>query len=120
MNNELLVWGITVGFALIFGPLVARSSMRRDTVHGGIVAQIFHALACVVMMMVLPLILGSIFIGHNAGYGIIVAFGLFAICGVLLTIFAIFEKAPREAYLKTIIPKEDKGWTAEDALKSGL
>jgi len=64
--------------------------------------------------------LGEHFIGHNAGYGIIFAFVLFAICGVLLTIFAIFEKAPREAYLKTIIPKEDKGWTAEDALKSGL
>ncbi len=120
MNNELLVWGIVIVFALIFGPLTARSSMRRDKIHGGTMAQIFHGLACVVMMMVLPLILGSIFIGHNAGYGIVVGLGLIAICGGLLVVFATFENAPREAYLKTLKPKEDTGWTAEDALKSGL
>lgn len=120
MNNELLVWGIAVVFALIFGPLTARSSMRRDKIHGGTVAQLVHGLACVAMMMVLPLILGSIFIGHNAGYGIVFGLGLIGVCGGLLVIFATFENAPRQAYLKTLKPKEDKGWTAEDALKSGL
>jgi hypothetical protein len=120
MTNEPLVWGITIVFGLIFGTLTARSSMRREKIHGGVVAIIFNWLASVVMLMVLPLILGSIFIGHNAGYGIVIGLLLIGVCGILLVIFAIFEKAPREAYLKTLIPKEDRGWTAEDALKSGL
>lgn len=120
MNNEPLVWGITIVFALIFGTLTARSSMRREKIHGGTVAIIFNWIASVVMLMVLPLILGSIFIGHNAGYGIVIGLLLIGVCGILLVIFAVFEKAPRDAYLKTLIPKEDKGWTAEDALKSGL
>lgn len=120
MNNEPLVWAITIVFALIFGTLTARSSMRREKIHGGILPILFNWLASVVMLMVLPLILGSIFIGHNAGYGIVIGLLLLGLCGALLVLFAVFEKAPRDAYLKTIVPKEDRGWTAEDALKSGL
>ncbi|MCL4254799.1 MAG: hypothetical protein KJ043_13620 [Anaerolineae bacterium] len=50
MNNEPLVWGITIVFALIFGTLTARSSMRREKIHGGTIAVIFNWIASVVIM----------------------------------------------------------------------
>lgn len=120
IDNGTWVLIITAGFALIFGPLTARSSMRREPIHGGIVAQILNFLASIAMMAVVPGVLASIILGHNAGFAIVLGVILMLICYLLLVGFAVVEKAPREAYLASRKPKEDKGWTAEDALKSGL
>lgn len=120
IDNGTWVLIITAGFALIFGPLTARSSMRREPIHGGTVAQILNLLASIAMMAVVPGVLASIILGHNAGFAIVLGIFLMATCYLLLVGFAVVEKAPREAYLASRKPQEDKGWTAEDALKSGL
>lgn len=109
----LLIVGAIIVLASI--PL-ARSSNRRDKVYGGVAAQLFHFIGAAAYVGVLPAALvGSILVGPFA-LGIPLAVGLLAVALVMLFVYAIFERPARLA----LKPAEDRGWTAEDALHSGL
>lgn len=95
---------------------LARSSNRRDAVRGGLGAQVFHFIGVLAYIGVLPAaLLGSILVGPLT-FGVPLALGLLAVSLLSLFVYAIFEQ-PTRVRLK---PAEDRGWTAEDALKSGL
>ncbi|MBI5669924.1 MAG: hypothetical protein HZC41_18170 [Chloroflexi bacterium] len=102
---------------MVLGSLpLARSSNRRDAVRGGLGAQVFHFIGVLAYIGVLPAaLLGSILVGPLR-FGLPLALGLLAVSLLALFIYAIFER-PARAHLK---PAEDRGWTAEDALRSGL
>lgn len=107
---------VGLGFGLMVGPLTARSSMRREKIYGGMPAKGLHLLASGMYVATPPTILTGVF----AGVGLKTLFPLalvliFGSLGVLM-IFAAFEKQARPAS----DAKSDRGWTAEDARKSGL
>lgn len=109
----LLIVGTIMLLACV--PL-ARRSNQLDKVHGGLLAQVFHFIAAAVYVGVLPAaLLGSILVGPLA-LGIPLALGLLAVALVSLLLYAVFERPARRA----LKPQEERGWTAEDALKSGL
>lgn len=116
MDRTLLTILIVLAVMVFLSIPTARSSIRRDPIYGGTGAQIFHFLGVAVYLGVIPSALfGSILVGPLK-LGIPLAIGLLAVSFILLCIYAIFER-PARAALK---PVEDRGWTAEDALKSGL
>ncbi len=107
---------VGLGFGLIVGPLTARSSNRREKIYGGTPAKSLHLLASGMYVATPPTVLTGVI----AGVGLRTLFPLalvliFGSLGVLL-IFATFEKQARPAS----DAKSDRGWTAEDARKSGL
>lgn len=107
---------VALTFGLIVGPLTARSSMRREKVYGGTPAKALHLLASGMYVAAPPTILTGAFAG--VGFKTLLPLALAMIFGSLgvLIIFATFEKEARPA----TVTKLDRGWTAEDARKSGL
>ena len=116
MDRTLLTLLITLVAIVLFSVPIARRSARQDKIYGGAGAQVFHFLGAAVYIGVIPAALcGSILVGPFK-LGIPLALGLLAVSFLLLISYAFFER-PARAALK---PTEDHGWTAEDALKSGL
>lgn len=110
----MLVVGLV--FGLIFGPLTARSSARREKIHGGIPAKALHLLASGMYVATPPSVLTGVIVGVGLKTLFPLALALiFGSLGILI-IYAIIEKPARPA------PdiRSDRGWTAEDARKSGL
>ena len=107
---------VALAFGLIVGPLTARSSIRREKIDGGTPAKALHLLASGRYVAAPPTILTGAFAG--VGYKTLLSLALSMIFGSLgvLIIFAIFERKARPA----ADVKSDRGWTAEDARKSGL
>jgi len=116
MDRTVLTLLITLAVIVLLSVPTARSSARRDKIYGGTGARVFHFLGAAIYIGVLPAALcGSILVGPFK-LGIPLAFGLLALSFLLLMAYAIFERPARAASK----PSEDRGWTAEDALKSGL
>jgi hypothetical protein len=116
MDRTLLTLLITLAVMVLLSVPTARSSAKRDKIYGGTGARLFHFLGAAVYIGVLPAALcGSILVGPFK-LGIPLAFGLLAVSFLLLIIYAFFERPARS----TLKPSEERGWTAEDALKSGL
>ncbi len=116
MDPTLLTLIITASIGIVFSFPVVRSSLRRDPVHGGILARGFHHLAVTAYLGLLPAALvGSVLVGPLR-LGIPLALGLLAFTLLCLFIYAWFER-PARARLQ---PAEDQGWTARDAQSSGL
>ncbi|MBZ0302898.1 MAG: hypothetical protein K8J31_24345 [Anaerolineae bacterium] len=113
MNNTLLALIIGLGFGLVLGYFVARSSARREKIYGGQVAQIFHYIGAAAVTGVLPVVIASLVL--RGGFGL--AFPLavsFMVSGFLaLILFAIVEQPARSQV-------ETRGWTEQDARTSGL
>lgn len=118
MDQQLAVILFLIGFGLIFGYLTARSSIRREKIHGGPMSFLFHYLASG-LMATLPLaVLSSVFILRLHFFQIIlIAIGFFAAVFLLLFLFARFEGP---AYQKAMSSEVDRGWTEHDARTSGL
>lgn len=104
-------------FAAIFGPLAARSSIRREPIYGGWAARIFHFLGAALMMGVVPGVLAALILGGGFGVAFPVAFSFLGLSFLALLLFAAFEKPSRAAALAQT---EDQGWTERDARTSGL
>lgn len=115
-NRVLLVFGL-IGFGLIFGILTARSSEKRQKIHGGPLSRFFNYLASSTMTALTPTALISIFIFrlHLLEIALIVV-GIFTATFIFLALYAIVEQPA----LTRLSPAEDVGWTEQDAKTSGL
>lgn len=118
MDRVLLILPLLVILGLILGYRTAQSSQKREGIHGGPMAQIFHYLACAIFSVTTPTVLTSIFIFHvGIVRAFIIAFSMLGVAFILLILFAVFEQPARQ---KRTDSDDERGWTAEDALKSGL
>ncbi len=117
-STHLIAIAVLVAFGFGFGALTARASQARQKIHGGSTAKLFHYLACAVMTALTPTALTSIFVFHVGLLGaIIVIVSMFLLALALLIPYSIVETPAQAAYEKS---KQERGWTAEDALRSGL
>jgi hypothetical protein len=108
---------ICIIFAAIFGPLTARSSMRRAPIYGGVLAKAFHLLGASAIIGVVPGVITALILGGGFGVAFPVALLFLAIGFGTLLLFAIFERPARTLHL---VQEQSRGWTAEDARTSGL
>lgn len=117
MDERLLIMlGVSVAFGLIIGPFVARLSNQKEKIHGGLLAQIFHFIAVVLFVGLVPGVITGIIVGEGL-LVIPIAFAMLAFVYLNVFLFALVENGPRKAALSK---KVDRGWTEEDARKSGL
>jgi hypothetical protein len=117
MDDRLLIMlGVSVAFGLIVGPFVARMSSNKEKIHGGFLSQLFHFIAVVLFTGLVPGVITGIIVGEGL-LVIPIAFAMLGVVAVSLILFATVENAPRKAALSK---KVDRGWTEEDARKSGL
>ncbi|MBL8163615.1 MAG: hypothetical protein JNJ61_16640 [Anaerolineae bacterium] len=116
MDRAQVVLLITVVFAVLASFPVARQSRKKDAVHGGLLAGLFHHIGVGAYLAILPAALvGSIIVGPLE-FGIPVALTSLAIAVLALLLYAIFEQPARVG----LAASEDRGWTEQDARTSGL
>lgn len=111
---------VCVIFAAILGPLTARSSMRREPVYGGLAARVFHLIGASAVIGVVPGVLTALILGGGFRVALPIALMFLAVSFAALLLFALFERPARTAHLAHLAQRQDQGWTAEDARKSGL
>lgn len=103
--------------AVVFGIRTARASARRDPVHGGPVAALFHLLGAVAFVGLAPGVLCGLVLGvaHS-----LVPVAIVSVIVSLLSfyLYAVFERPARAAL--PAAANDERGWTAEDARRSGL
>jgi uncharacterized protein YneF (UPF0154 family) len=113
------------------GGYIARKSHQKEKVQGGTIGRATHFLASAILVVTAPAVLCSAtflhpeFLGEVviAGFNLtpladalVIALILVVAALVLLIIHAIFARPE----IDRADPVEDRGWTAEDARKSGL
>lgn len=117
MNQDILeMLAVAAVFGVLLGPRLARSAARRAPIYGGAAARALHLLAAVAMTGLLPGVLAGVVLGIPFLTTFGIAMGLLAACFALLLAFAMLESPARPAPQ----PAEDRGWTAEDARRSGM
>lgn len=117
MTQDVLeTLAVAAVFGVVLGPLLARSSARREKIYGGTAAQVFHLLGAVAMMGLLPGVIAGVILRIPFVTTFSIALGLLALCFAALLVFAVLEKPSRPAPQAL----EDRGWTAEDARTSGM
>ncbi|MEZ4667052.1 MAG: hypothetical protein R3E39_03885 [Anaerolineae bacterium] len=111
--SQVVIIAFLIGITLSFS--VARRSERVEKIYGGLSARIFHHLAIIGYVSVLPAaFFGSLLVGPFK-FGIPFAF----VClFVSFLCFGLYGLVERPARIGVII--EDRGWTEEDARTSGL
>lgn len=115
-NKELITILIGLGLAIVLGLLTARSSNRRDKIHGGPLAHFFHYIGAGMFVAVPPMVLASAIYTHlDFGAILLIVVGFFIVSYVSLLIYAYVER-PALARVQA----EDRGWTEADARTSGL
>lgn len=116
-ERELFVLALMAVFGVFFGWRTAQSSLKREPIHGGAGAQTFHLLGAAAFVAVLPGVLCGLVLGvvHTI---IPIAIGLVITALLSMLGYAVFERPARPAV--AVAPQEDRGWTEEDARKSGL
>lgn len=114
LRNTLIVWAL---FAVVFGPLLTRASIRLKPIHGGMLAHIFHFIGATAMVAVVPAVIAALVFG--GGFKLAFPFALALMLGGLLAMvfFAIIEHPAMTAYEAS---RKDRGWTEQDARSSGL
>jgi hypothetical protein len=116
MNDFLSPILIGLAIGAVAGVFVARSSARKQKIHGGSAAKIFHYLGASAFVSALPTGLIELLFGRGFGGAIVASLSLAVISLAFLLIFALFER-PALARLPN---ENDEGWTAEKARTSGL
>lgn len=104
-----------IAFGGYFGGMVARASEKARPIHGGPLARALHFAACAVMTIGAPAVLLEIFVLRMTSPLLILA-------GVIITLFALlfaYALIEQPARMRFQAP-EDRGWTPEDAKRSGL
>jgi hypothetical protein len=114
LKNTLIIWA---AFAIVFGPFLTRSSIRRSPVRGGVLAHLFHFIAATAAVAVVPTIIAALVFGGGFRLAFPLALTLMLTSLFSLVIFAIIEKPAIQTYEASL---EDRGWTEEDARTSGL
>ncbi|QPC80987.1 hypothetical protein G4Y79_14875 [Phototrophicus methaneseepsis] len=117
MSREAIaILGLVI-FGLIFGYFTSRSSQKREAIYSGPIAQVFHYLASSLLCTLTPTILVSVIVLH-VGFirAVLIALAMFILALILLLPYALLEKPAIEDREK----QDDRGWTREDAISSGL
>lgn len=116
MDTTQLVLLITLACIAVFSVPTARASLKKDQVVGGSTAVVFHFIGVACYLGVLPgALLGTLLVGF---WEVGLKLGLLFLGLSLLALLAYAAvELPARTRLK---PAEDRGWTAEDALSSGL
>jgi hypothetical protein len=116
MDRTTLALMIVAAAILIFSIPAARRSANKDKIRGGSQASLFHLIGVAAYIGVLPSALcGSILVGPFR-LGIPLALGFVALSFAALLGYSYFERPARQG----LASQEDRGWTEEDARKSGL
>lgn len=113
MDKAVLALLIGVGCALIFGIPITRRSARKEKIYGGAAAQALHYIAASAFVGILPVVLASLILRTGLTFPLAVSF--LAVSFASLFGFALFEHPTRPQ-----TSAEDRGWTKDDAEKSGL
>ena len=111
---------VCIIFAVIFGPLTARSSLRREPVHGGLLPVLFNLLGASALVAVLPGVITALVLGGGFRLAFPLALACVAISLGALMIFAALEYPARSRFEAEQQRKTEQGWTEEDARRSGL
>lgn len=117
MDDRLLtaiLFGLACG--MVLGALTARSSNRREKVHGGLLAQLFHYLGAALIVSALPGVLATIVLGQGILRAVAVGAGFVLSSLAMLFVYAVFERGARAK----LPAAQDDEWTAEKARTSGL
>lgn len=111
-NAQLaLLIGLVAGLGL--GVFTARSSARRQKIHSGAAAHLFHYIASAGVTGILPVVLASLILGGGFGLAFPLALSFMGVSLVSLVIFALIEQPARSRVVS-------RGWTEHDARTSGL
>lgn len=118
MDKPTFILLFTVAFMVIFGTLTTRSSLRREKVFGGPMAQFFNAIGTIAFVGILPGVLCSLVLGQSHIIGFPMAITLLVTSLLAFFVFAVFELPARKANAPKVVQEE--AWTAEKARTSGL
>lgn len=110
-----LVIGVTLG--LIASYFTVRTSLKTDSIKGGAAAHVLHYLACLCFSIAIPFVFVSLLLGH-ALQALPIAVGLLVLAYGLLLGYGALERPAVASAMST--PQDDRGWTEEDARRSGL
>lgn len=119
MNQFILPLIIGVPFAIWVGLYIARKALKQNPVYGGQAALVAHnvgAIGASAGAIYLPFVPIMFILGRNVQWALVLGITSLLIGLGSLVVFAILE---RPALAKQA-PQEDRGWTEEDARKSGL
>jgi MFS family permease len=117
MEPTTIMLLVGAAFAVVFGPLTARSTERREKIYGGTVARVLNLIASVLFVAIVPTVLTGVILGHGF-LGLPYALAYFLASFIVLLIYAMIERPAREANVteRSIV----QGWTEQDARSSGL
>lgn len=92
MTDWVIAVLIGAALGLVIGVKIARDSHARQPVRGGVVAKVFHYLACAGLTGMVPFIISGIVVGLSflALFG--TAVGFLALTGMFLLVHAGFER----------------------------
>jgi hypothetical protein len=117
MDKTQLALLIGLAFALIGGYFTARSSSKRQPIHGGPAALALHYIAAAGVTGILPVVLASLFLGGGFGLAFPLALSFMGTSLLALLIFAVIEQP---AHTQAQQASQERGWTEHDARTSGL
>lgn len=95
MADWLIAFVIGIAFGIVIGIKIARDSNKKVPVRGGVLAQVFHYLACASLTGMVPFIIAGLVVGlaFLALFG--TALGFLGVTALMLLIYAVIErKAP--------------------------
>jgi hypothetical protein len=119
MNQFVLPLILGVPFAVWVGLYVARKALKQNPVYGGTAARAAHNLGAIgasAGAIYLPFVPIMFILGKSVQWALVLGITSLAFGLTSLVVFAILERPA----LANRVPQEDRGWTEEDARKSGL
>jgi hypothetical protein len=119
MNQFILPLVLGVPFAIWVGLYIARKALKEHPVYGGSAALAAHnvgAIGASAGAIYLPFVPILFILGKNIQWALVLGITSLLIGLASLVVFAILERPA----LANRAPQEDRGWTEEDARKSGL
>jgi ABC-type Fe3+ transport system permease subunit len=93
MNDWLIAVLIGIVLGLVLGVRIARESNAKQPVHGGMLAQVFHYLACAGLSGMLPFIIAGIVVGLPFVQLFGTAVGFLTLTALFLLVHAGTERA---------------------------
>ncbi len=115
MSNTATALLVGLILGSIFAIFVTRRSLREQTVHGGMPANVFHFLGVLGFCMTLPTVIMALVLHGGFALAFPLGIGCVVAAFLALLIYALFERPARAA----LAPDEDL-WTEEKARSSGL
>jgi len=119
MNQFILPLVLGVPFAIWVGLYIARKALKQNPIYGGAAARTAHnvgAIGASAGAIYLPFVPIMFILGKPVQWALTLGIASLLIGLTSLVVFAILERPA----LANRAPQADRGWTEEDARKSGL